>query len=124
MGSNLFWVLTKKNEIKRFLLKLVLGVNQKKMKSKDFCFLDLNLSCFKPRGPPEKFYIAKIFLIEKSCSTNINKQLCQRTKNSYRLSFRDNWGDKFVIFLVSCLQKLSTIMANKMVKFSKNDGSE
>ena len=66
------------------------------MKSKDFCFLDLNLSCFKPRGPPEKFYIAKNFLVENKISTNnINEHFCHYTKNSYWLSFRDNWGDKF-----------------------------
>ena len=36
---------------------------------------------FSVHGPPEKFYIAKNILVEnKSCSTNMGEQLCQKRK--------------------------------------------
>ena len=38
---------------------------QKKFKFKHFCFLDFNLPFLRCGGPPEKFYKAKIFFLEK-----------------------------------------------------------
>ena len=66
------------------------------LKSKNFCFLDLNLACFGIRGPPWKIFIRKIVTCEnKSCSTIISEQLCQKTFLSHLLSFRDKGGPNF-----------------------------
>ena len=69
---------------------------QKKIEIQKVLLLRLEFTIFlKYFGPPEKFYKAKnIFLENKSCSTNMGKQLCQKTKNSYLLTFRDNGGHK------------------------------
>ena len=68
----------------------------KELKRENFCFLDLNLSCFGPRGPPWKIFKEKILNVEnKSCPTIISEQLCEKTKNSHSLSFQDNGGPAF-----------------------------
>ena len=69
---------------------------KRNLKSKNFCFLDLNLACFGGRGPPWKIFKEKIWTCQnKSCSTIISEQLCQKTKNSHLLSFRDKGGHNF-----------------------------
>ena len=75
---------------------IIMSHAKKKLKSKNYCFLDLNLSCFGVRGPPWKIFKEKILNVEnKSCSTIISEQLCQKTKNSHLLSFRDKGGPNF-----------------------------
>ena len=69
---------------------------KRNLKSKNFCFLDLNLACFGVRGPPWKIFKEKIWTCEnKSCSTIISEQLCQKTFFSHLLTFRDNGGPQF-----------------------------
>ena len=69
---------------------------KRNLKSKNFCFLDLNLACFGGRGPPWKIFKEKILTCEnKSCSTIISEQLCQKKFLSHLLSFQDNGGPQF-----------------------------
>ena len=73
----------------------------KKLKSKSFCFLDLNWVCFCPRGPSWKILQSKNCLVDnKSCCTNIGEQVCQKTKKSNLLSFWDNLGHPTTSFVV------------------------
>ena len=87
MGSGFLWALTSVN---RWLM-------QKKNEIQKFLLLRLVFIVFFASVAPLKNFTRqeKIFFKNKSCSTNINNQLCQKTKNSYSLTFRDNRGPKF-----------------------------
>ena len=86
MGSSFVWTST--SSIKCPM--------QKKIEIQKFLLLRLEFSVFRSHGHPEKIdMVKKIFFENKSCSTNMSKQLCQKAKNSYLLTFRDNGGYRF-----------------------------
>ena len=69
---------------------------KKKLKSENFCFLDVGAPPSNLEGPPWKIFKEKNLTCEnKTCPTIISEQLCQKTFFSHLLTFRDNGGPQF-----------------------------